>query len=127
MFCTTLKDTRFEPGYLELELTETVLMQHVESAASTIKALKEMGVTFAVDDFGTGYSSLSYLRRFPIDALKLDRSFVQEMTPDADNAICCDEGQGYYFSRPIVAQQFAKLLETGISATVSDCGPNQSR
>jgi len=145
-----LKDTRLEPRYLELELTESVLMQHAESSASVLQALKTMGVQLAVDDFGTGYSSLSYLRRFPIDTLKVDRSFVRQITADADDAIIasavismgkslklrvvaegvetreqlaflqdqrCDEGQGYYFSRPVVAEQFAKLLGTGISET----------
>ena len=145
-----LKDTRLEPRYLELELTESVLMQHAESTASVLQALKAMGVQLAVDDFGTGYSSLSYLRRFPIDTLKVDRSFVRQITADADDAIIasavismgkslklrvvaegvetreqlaflqdqrCDEGQGYYFSRPVVAEQFAKLLGTGISET----------
>jgi diguanylate cyclase (GGDEF)-like protein/PAS domain S-box-containing protein len=150
---TILKDTRFDPRYLELELTESVLMQHVDSTGCTLKALKDMGATLAVDDFGTGYSSLSYLRRFPIDALKIDRSFVQEVTFDSGNAIIisavinmgkslkqrviaegvetadqlaflqvhgCDEGQGYYFNRPMVAQQFAKLLETDLSAAVRE-------
>jgi len=145
-----LKDTRLEPRYLELELTESVLMQHAESSASVLQALKTMGVQLAVDDFGTGYSSLSYLRRFPIDTLKVDRSFVRQITADADDAIIasavismgkslklrvvaegvetreqlaflqdqrCDEGQGYYFSRPVVAEQFAKLLGSGISET----------
>jgi diguanylate cyclase (GGDEF)-like protein/PAS domain S-box-containing protein len=146
-----LKNTRLEPRYLELELTETVLMRHADSAAYALGKLKAIGVRLAVDDFGTGYSSLSYLTRFPIDALKLDQSFVHDIIDRSDGAIVvsavismgkslkhriiaegvetleqlaflqahgCDEGQGYYFGRPVVAQQFAKLLETGISATV---------
>ena len=72
-----LEDTRLDSGYLELELTETVLMRHAESTAYALGQLKALGVRLAVDDFGTGYSSLSYLTRFPIDALKLDQSFVQ--------------------------------------------------
>ena len=146
-----LKNTCLDPRYLELELTETVLMRHAESTAYALGQLKAIGVRLAVDDFGTGYSSLSYLTRFPIDTLKLDRSFVHNIIDSSDAAIVvsavismgnslkhrviaegvetqeqlaflqangCDEGQGYYFSRPVVAQQFAKLLETGISATV---------
>jgi EAL domain-containing protein (putative c-di-GMP-specific phosphodiesterase class I) len=110
-----------------------------------------MGVHLAVDDFGTGYSSLSYLSQFPINSLKIDKSFVQGITSEHDDAPIiravismgrslkqrviaegvetleqlaflqsrdCDEGQGYYFSYPVGAEQFAKLLETGISATV---------
>ena len=74
-----LLETGLEPHFLELELTETVLMHHPESTASVLRALKSIGVRLAVDDFGTGYSSLSYLRRFPIDVLKLDRSFVHDI------------------------------------------------
>lgn len=146
-----LEDTRLEPGYLELELTESVLMQDAESTNSVLQALKTMGVQLTVDDFGTGYSSLSYLRRFPIDALKIDQSFVRDITSDPDDATIvsavismgrslkqrviaegvetqeqfafleshgCDEGQGYYFSRPMVAEEFASLLETTTSPTV---------
>jgi len=146
-----LKNSNLDSNYLELELTETVLMRHAESTAYALRQLKAIGVRLAVDDFGTGYSSLSYLTRFPIDALKLDQSFLPDIIAGSDDAIVvsavvamgkslkhrviaegvetieqlaflqahgCDEGQGYYFSRPVVAKQFAKLLETGISATV---------
>jgi EAL domain-containing protein (putative c-di-GMP-specific phosphodiesterase class I) len=145
-----LKNTCLDPRYLELELTETVLMQHAGSSANALGQLKAIGVRLAVDDFGTGYSSLSYLTRFPVDALKLDQSFVRDITSTDDAIVIravismgkslkhtviaegvetpeqlaflqahgCEEGQGYYFSRPVVAQQFAKLLSTGISATV---------
>jgi diguanylate cyclase (GGDEF)-like protein/PAS domain S-box-containing protein len=140
-----LKDTCLDPRYLELELTETVLMRHAESTTYMLGRLKAIGVRLTVDDFGTGYSSLSYLTRFPIDSLKLDQSFVHNIIADSNDAIVirsvismakslkqsviaegvetieqlaflqahgCDEGQGYYFSRPAAAQQFANLLET---------------
>ena len=139
-----LKSARLDPRYLELELTETVLMRNAESTAYALKELKAIGVRLAVDDFGTGYSSLSYLTRFPIDTLKLDQSLIQDIVTGSDDAIVvsavismgkglrhrviaegietleqlaflqangCDEGQGYYFSRPTSAQQFASLLE----------------
>jgi diguanylate cyclase (GGDEF)-like protein len=80
-----LRETGLEPRYLELELTETVLMQHAESTVSVLSALKSMGVRLAVDDFGTGYSSLSYLKRFPIDSLKIDQSFVRDITSSTDD------------------------------------------
>lgn len=83
----TLKETGLDPRFLELELTETVLMKHAESAASILKALRESGVQRAVDDFGTGYSCLSYLRRFPIDALKIDQSFIRQITTVPDETI----------------------------------------
>jgi len=81
-----LLETGLEPGYLELELTETFLMQDSTSTTDVLQALKDMGVHLALDDFGTGYSSLSYLRRFPIDTLKIDQSFVRDLTTDADDA-----------------------------------------
>jgi diguanylate cyclase (GGDEF)-like protein/PAS domain S-box-containing protein len=146
-----LEDTGLDPTFLELELTESVLMKRAESTQSILMSLKGSGVQLAVDDFGTGYSSLSYLTKFPIDALKIDQSFVRQVTatPD-DTAIVtavigmgrslnlrvvaegvetyeelvflqaheCDEAQGYYFSRPVVPEEFAKLLATGIPGTV---------
>jgi diguanylate cyclase (GGDEF)-like protein/PAS domain S-box-containing protein len=75
-----LEDTGLDPRSLELELTESVLMKHADSAASILKSLKAKGVQLAIDDFGTGYSSLSYLRKFPVDALKIDQSFVRQIT-----------------------------------------------
>jgi EAL domain-containing protein (putative c-di-GMP-specific phosphodiesterase class I) len=81
-----LRDTRLDPRYLELELTESVLMQHAESSSSVLSAIKSIGVRLAVDDFGTGYSSLSYLKKFPIDSLKIDQSFVRDIDTDTDDA-----------------------------------------
>jgi diguanylate cyclase (GGDEF)-like protein/PAS domain S-box-containing protein len=81
-----LEQTGLEPRLLELELTETFMMQDWKSTAEILRALKNLGVRLALDDFGTGYSSLSYMKRFPIDALKIDQSFVRDMTTDSDDA-----------------------------------------
>src|SRR6185295_7744171 len=83
----SLKKARLDPRYLELELTESVLMRHAETTTYALEQLKTIGVRLAVDDFGTGYSSLSYLTRFPIDALKLDQSFVHGIVAGSDDAI----------------------------------------
>ena len=82
-----LDDTGLDPQHLELELTESGLMQDTQPTMALLHALNDLGVQIAVDDFGTGYSSLSYLRRFPIDTLKIDQSFVQDMDGNADEAI----------------------------------------
>lgn len=74
-----LEATGLDPQKLELELTESVLMKQVESTAATLQAIREKGVLISIDDFGTGYSCLSYLQRFPVDILKIDQSFVQEI------------------------------------------------
>jgi diguanylate cyclase (GGDEF)-like protein/PAS domain S-box-containing protein len=81
-----LAESGLEPSLLELELTETFMMQDWQSTAAILRALKGLGVRIALDDFGTGYSSLSYMKRFPIDALKIDQSFVRDMTTDSDDA-----------------------------------------
>ena len=81
-----LDQSGLEPRFLELELTETFMMQDWKSTAEILRALKSLGVRIALDDFGTGYSSLSYMKRFPIDALKIDQSFVRDMTTDSDDA-----------------------------------------
>jgi diguanylate cyclase (GGDEF)-like protein len=81
-----LKETGLEPRYLELELTETALIEDSRSVTDVLKELKDIGVLLALDDFGTGYSSLIHLKRFPIDALKIDQSFVRDLTTDDDGA-----------------------------------------
>jgi diguanylate cyclase (GGDEF)-like protein/PAS domain S-box-containing protein len=81
-----LENSCLHPRYLEIELTETFMMQDWKSTAEILRSLKELGVKIALDDFGTGYSSLSYMKRFPIDALKIDQSFIRDMTTDADDA-----------------------------------------
>jgi diguanylate cyclase (GGDEF)-like protein/PAS domain S-box-containing protein len=146
-----LSETGLEARYLELEVTEGVLMEDAEFTASVLQELKTMGVHLAVDDFGTGYSSLSYLRQFPIDVLKIDESFIRQITSDPDDSSIvsaiihmgkslkhlviaegietqeqraylqtqrCTEGQGYLFSRPLAAAQFAHLLQLGLAGTV---------
>ncbi|WP_189941928.1 EAL domain-containing protein [Sulfuriferula thiophila] len=138
-----LRDTGLEPRYLEIELTESVLVHDIASTMTALLALKVLGVQLAIDDFGTGYSSLSYLRQFPIDTLKIDQSFVHDIAAErTDVAIVsaviglgnslklrviaegvetgkqlaflqtehCEEGQGFYFSHPVDANAFVKLL-----------------
>lgn len=80
-----LSDTRLDPQYLDVELTESTIMQNAEETVKTLHELKEMGIKLSVDDFGTGYSSLSYLKRFPLDTLKIDRSFIKDITSDPDD------------------------------------------
>ncbi len=77
-----LKETGMEAKFLELEVTETIAMREVEDKLVKMKKLKDMGVRISIDDFGTGYSSLAYFTRFPIDTLKIDKSFVQNMIND---------------------------------------------
>jgi EAL domain-containing protein (putative c-di-GMP-specific phosphodiesterase class I) len=81
-----LDETQLAPQYLELEVTESSIVQNPEFAASVLVKLKGMGVKISIDDFGTGYSSLSSLKRLPIDALKIDQSFVRDATIDPDDA-----------------------------------------
>ena len=84
---TTLRETGLLPSLLELELTESGLVHDTETTVTNLAALKALGVQIAIDDFGTGYSSLSYLRRFAVDTLKIDQSFVQEIDGTQENAI----------------------------------------
>lgn len=142
-----LLETGIEPSRLQLEITESVLMRDALSSTEILQELKDMGVLLAVDDFGTGYSSLSYLNQFPIDTLKIDRSFVCDIgSGNGDGIIvsaviamgnslkhrvvaegiedllqlhflkgqCCEEGQGFLFSKPLIADQFSALLAAGL-------------
>jgi diguanylate cyclase (GGDEF)-like protein/PAS domain S-box-containing protein len=81
-----LRETGCDPSCIELELTETFLLQDPSSTALVLETLKSLGLHLALDDFGTGYSSLSYMRRFPIDTLKIDQSFMRDVVSDSDNA-----------------------------------------
>jgi diguanylate cyclase (GGDEF)-like protein/PAS domain S-box-containing protein len=110
-----LTETGLEPQYLELELTETFLMQDSSSTADVLKELKDIGVFLALDDFGTGYSSLSYLKRFPIDVLKIDRSFMRDLSTDSDDAgiVTAVIGMGKNLRMRVVAEgvETAEQLE----------------
>jgi diguanylate cyclase (GGDEF)-like protein/PAS domain S-box-containing protein len=120
-----LNDTGLEPCYLELELTESVLMEDAESTAAMLGALKAMGVQLAIDDFGTGFSSLSYLTRFQIDALKIDQSFVRAMTPDPESVIL---GAVIAMAKSLKHRVIAEGVETpGQLASLQDlhCGEGQ--
>ncbi|MEI4768759.1 EAL domain-containing protein [Psychrobacillus sp. FJAT-51614] len=146
----TLKETKLEAQYLEIEITETSLLEDEEVVFSVLDELRDLGIKIALDDFGTGYSSLSYLNRFKgkIDTLKIDRSFIQDLSSshqEDSNFIVnmiiqlshqlkmsviaegvekkeqlqvlqkynCNTIQGYLFSKPVPANEFAKLLEKG--------------
>jgi EAL domain-containing protein (putative c-di-GMP-specific phosphodiesterase class I)/CheY-like chemotaxis protein len=85
-----LKQNQLDPRCLELEITESILLDESQGFENTLRRLKGIGVNLSLDDFGTGYSSLSYLRRFPIDIVKIDRSFVREVTTNADDASITD-------------------------------------
>ena len=85
-----LKETGLDAGYLELELTESIIMDNAETVINILDELKQIGVSLAIDDFGTGYSSLIYLKHMPIDIIKIDQSFVRDMTVDKDDAAICD-------------------------------------
>jgi diguanylate cyclase (GGDEF)-like protein len=144
----TLSETSLSPEHLEIELTESMVMHHAESAVAILQRLKALGVRLSLDDFGTGYSSLSYLSRLPIDTLKIDQSFVRHIgdLDQRDDGILaqaiislahslklgviaegvetetqltfltakrCDEVQGYYFSKPVPADELARMLSEG--------------
>ena len=90
MVARVLNDSGLEPEALELEITESLLAKDADGAVATLRALKKIGIQLSIDDFGTGYSSLSQLKRFPIDRLKIDRSFVNEIISDPDDAAITD-------------------------------------
>jgi EAL domain-containing protein (putative c-di-GMP-specific phosphodiesterase class I) len=81
-----LHQTELDPNHLKLEITESGIMENSSSAATLLQQLKALGVQLCIDDFGTGYSSLSRLHQFPIDTLKIDRSFIRTMTSEGENA-----------------------------------------
>jgi diguanylate cyclase (GGDEF)-like protein/PAS domain S-box-containing protein len=149
-----------EPSSVELELTESVIMHNPDEAAAALRRLKGMGMRLAIDDFGTGYSSLSYLKRFPIDKLKIDASFVRDIPDSSDSAAIargvislghslglrviaegvetreqaeflqkhqCDEAQGYYFGRPMPAEEFSGWLREGRSFPMGAKSPAPAR
>lgn len=135
-----LEESGIDPTLLELELTESILISDTETVLNTVKRLKQLGVKLSIDDFGTGYSSLSYLKRFEVDKLKIDQSFIRDLATDPEDAAIvsaiihmahnlgltaiaegvetkaaldqlrafgCDEAQGYFYARPMPAEELA--------------------
>lgn len=144
-----LQDSGFDPSRLELEITESVMLDGAEGALEIMHTLKRLGVKISMDDFGTGYSSLSYLRTFPFDGLKIDRSFLTRLADSESDrsiieaivglgralsltvtaegietnehlsllkSVACDEGQGFFLSRPLEGAAFSALLASGRTA-----------
>jgi diguanylate cyclase (GGDEF)-like protein/PAS domain S-box-containing protein len=140
-----LGETGLEPGRLDLELTESIVVGDFDAVAQDLQQLLDLGVHISIDDFGTGYSSLSYVKKFPVDRLKIDQSFVRNLTTDGNDAAIiraivtlghslnlsvvaegvetaeqlarlraegCDEVQGYYFGRPMPAEDFVAMLRS---------------
>ena len=148
-----LATTGFSPTSLELEVTEDILLHDEQGALNTFVEIQELGVRLVFDDFGTGLASLSYLKKFPLDGLKIDRSFVLGLLTDADDVAIvsstiglsrqlglsviaegiedratadflvrmgCEEGQGYFFGRPMPASEFeARFLSAPATAEVA--------
>lgn len=143
---------RIDPHMLEIEITEGAMMQDVAGAIRITTLLKKVGVRLSLDDFGTGYSSLAYLSRFPIDVVKIDQSFISDITTNPVNAAIaqatiamshklgkvvlaegveteeqmqylrrndCDEMQGYYFSRPLPAEDITPMLQEGLTMNLA--------
>jgi EAL domain-containing protein (putative c-di-GMP-specific phosphodiesterase class I) len=139
-----LKSTGMQASLLELEIHESLLIQDIEKTLKILTALKALGVKIAIDDFGAGFSSLSTLQRFPLDTIKIDRSYIRDIaTRDDDSNLteaiiamgkslsltvvaqgvetkeqadflrehACDEFQGFYFNKPVSAEQFTELLQ----------------
>ncbi|WP_255438290.1 EAL domain-containing protein [Ammoniphilus sp. YIM 78166] len=114
-------ETNMQPQYLELEITETVLMQEVDKTILKLKQLKDQGIHLSIDDFGTGYSSLSYLKQLPINVNKIDRSFIASVSlSTSDSAITkAIIDLGHYFNLSVIAegvetlQQYEFLRENG--------------
>lgn len=138
-----IQETGIEPSSLELEITESILMQNISTAVATLQKLSALGIKISIDDFGTGYSSLSYIKKLPIDIIKIDKTFVRDITTDRDDAAIvsaiiamarslrltviaegvetqeqfdflgaqgCDAIQGYFFSKPLPADEVFELL-----------------
>ncbi|HJQ32931.1 MAG TPA: EAL domain-containing protein, partial [Pyrinomonadaceae bacterium] len=151
-FADILQETGVRPQSVKLEITESVVMENIDTATDMLRQLRSLGVQLAIDDFGTGYSSLSYLHRFPIDTLKIDRSFVTRMSENNENVeivrtivvlaqnlgmdvvaegvetneqlvilqkLGCENGQGYFFSKPVNADGAEKIIAETYGALTS--------
>jgi EAL domain-containing protein (putative c-di-GMP-specific phosphodiesterase class I) len=121
-----LQETGAEPTWLEFELTETALMQDPQSTVGVLKELKDMGIQLTLDDFGTGYSSLSYLRRFPIEALKIDKSFVHGLCTNANDAkiVSAVINLGRSFNLRVIAEGVETRAQF-LTLRGQDCGEGQ--